>query len=752
MSKENRDELRRLIKETPEAFFESDGSGKGYICPLCNSGGGKHGSGMTIKRMASGNVMLSCWSCGFKGDVLEMLKESRGLDFNEALEYGADVLGRQDLLGKEIKPPSYRNPPKPAPVKVETEEQVDYTAFFDECRARIEETDYHRGLSIETLRRFYVGYHPKWRHPSIDRQIRELEAAIENETDETAKKKILEEISRKKAVPYSPRLIIPTSKSSYLARDTRGNLTGSAKEYAKQKVGKVHLFNGKALRGGGVFFAVEGEIDCLSIIDAGGQAVGLGSKGNGKKLIEALKKVEVKPEAIIIALDNEEGTRQQAAELEAGIKELGIAATVKNEIFSPYKDANEYLLADRQGFKAMIEREITSSKTESSISRLGGEIREGESMNDKLVDREVQEGVQGKYEANRGKLFEPISDFLTSGEFQREIEGRKKFNKLKIGFSNMEQPLYPGLYLLGSIPGGGKTTLALQIADHTARQGELTVFISYEQPKDFLTAKILSRESYLLSEAGEGEAITATQIVKSGSGEALTKAIEKYKTEGKNLIIYEASAKDNIDTLIEKIEAEFLSKGIKPIIFLDYLQRIPSKESNGRKSTKEVVDDAVFKLNQFQRKYNLILWVISSFNRDNYLRQVDYESFKESGGIEYTADVVYGLQLEVMNEVSEKGSKEIDSKRAMVRAAKKMNPRKTELVCLKNRYGAIGEGYHFLYYPAFDYFEPFEPKKAETKTGGDVVLRAESRFKKKRQPPPPPPDEDFDYEEIFDDE
>ena len=751
----DRDELRQRINESPEIFFSRDGSGQGYICPVCNSGSGKNGTGLkeNPKRRGHYTCFGKCNKPNSK-DVIGWIMESRGIDFNAALEYGAEVLHNQELLDKNGKPSSsYRKPEKKTPppvIKPVEEKEIDYTPFFEDCFQRINDTNYHRGLSDETLRKFYIGFCPRWKHPNINPKIRGLEAAIKVESDEEAKKEMIEKVERLKKIQYTPRLIIPTSDFSYLARATNEN----QKSFKKPKVGKVHLFNEKSLRAGGIFFVVEGEIDAMSIVEVGGQAVGLGSMSFGSLLIEAIKKIEIKPAAVIISMDNEEKTKKPALELESALKNLGIETIVKNEIFSPYKDANAYLMADRQGFKAVIEREINSAavlsnltersnsiqekKSESSTSRLEGEISEGKSMNDKLVDRDVQEGVAGKYDDVEGKLFQPISDFLSSGEFQDSIEERKQYKELKIGFSNMTQPLYIGIILLGAIPGLGKTTLSLQAAVQIARQDQLVVFITFEQPKDFLTAKILARETYLLSREGIGEAITATQIIKGGSGGALTTAIEKYKRDGKNLIVYEASAKDNIDVIIEMMEKTFLSKGMKPVIFIDYLQRIPSKEGRGRQSTKEVIDESVFKLNQFQRKYKLILWIISSFNRDNYLRQVDFESFKESGGIEYTADLVYGMQLEVMNQVAEMDRKEIDQKRKMTREAKRENPRKIELVCLKNRYGAIGESYHFFYYPAFDFFEPFEPEKIDRQAREEAEEsgRSSSKFVKRNRKKP----------------
>jgi len=98
--------------------------------------------------------------------------------------------------------------------------------------------------------------------------------------------------------------------------------------------------------------------------------------------------------------------------------------------------------------------------------------------------------------------------------------------------------------------------------------------------------------------------------------------------------------------------------------------------------------------------------VICSLNRQNYLTPVDFESFKESGGIEYTADVVWGLQLSVMNDDLFNGEKKIKEKREKVKAAKLEIPRKVQLVCLKNRYGRSSYECGFNYYPQYDLFTP----------------------------------------------
>ena len=154
-------------------------------------------------------------------------------------------------------------------------------------------------------------------------------------------------------------LIIPTSRHSYLARDTRAELTEEQKKYSKSKVGTVHIFNAKALqRASKPIFIVEGELDALSIIEVGGEAVGLGSLGNVNKLLQLLEN-EKPSKPFIIALDNETEPAIQAkvekavTELQDGLQRLNIACYRLNPC-GEYKDANEALQGNREAFTAAI--------------------------------------------------------------------------------------------------------------------------------------------------------------------------------------------------------------------------------------------------------------------------------------------------------------------------------------------------------------------------------------------------------------
>lgn len=68
-----------------------------------------------------------------------------------------------------------------------------------------------------------------------------------------------------------------------------------------------------------------------------------------------------------------------------------------------------------------------------------------------------------------------------------------------------------------------------------------------------------------------------------------------------------------------------------------------------QQSAKEAVDNMVPELKRISRELDLTMIIISSVNRANYLTPIDFESLKESGSIEFSCDVLWGLQLQCLN-------------------------------------------------------------------------------------------------------
>jgi replicative DNA helicase len=127
-------------------------------------------------------------------------------------------------------------------------------------------------------------------------------------------------------------------------------------------------------------------------------------------------------------------------------------------------------------------------------------------------------------------------------------------------------------------------------------------------------------------------------------------------------------------------------------------------DDNRRQTTKETVDSTVTELKRISRELDLTVIIISSVNRANYLTPIDFESLKESGGIEFTADVIWGLQLQCLNDPIFDKQNNIKERREKIKEAKAAAPRKIELCCLKNRYGIANYSCYFNYYPANDLF------------------------------------------------
>lgn len=657
----NREELRRLINKSPERFFESDNSGKGYVCELCGSGTGKHGTGLSVKQAENGRLILTCWSCGESGDVIHWLEVTKRMNYNEVLEYGAKELNRTDLLQIENK--SYFNSQN----KILDESEVDYIKFYEEAAKHLTGTDYwkKRGLSLETCQHFGLGYVEKWRHPKASEKV-----------------------------SYSPRLIIPISKSGYLARDVRIEVPEAEKSYIKSKVGKVNIFNLEALKQD-IVYVVEGELDAVSMYEIGVSAVGLGSIAYKKKLIESIKGSSNKPEIMIIALDNEKSAttakavKKVAEYLEGELKNLGIFVLVAENLYRKYKDANEALVADRIGLKKSIEE----------IQKLAVSMKERTSV----------------------EKIRSLEKYLREATLKKDILEYHKYVNRKTGYVNIDEHgrLFPGLYVLGAVTGLGKTTFMNQMSTQLSNMGQNVLYISYEQTMFELVSKGLARFTYQSQSK-----FSAIDIRRGAEGNSIDEAISKYMERGKNEFIYEAEFDDTIDVICEEIE-KFVKQGLNPIVIIDYLQVIAPSEKNKHKSTKESIDDTVKKLKSIQRKYGLVVFLISSLNRQNYLTQIDFESFKESGGIEYTADVVWGLQLACMKDDIFNRAADLNKKRDTVKKAKSMNPRQVELVCLKNRYGNSGYSCYFNYYPAYDYFEPCREEDIKLVAVGKITKEDE---------------------------
>ena len=298
------------------------------------------------------------------------------------------------------------------------------------------------------------------------------------------------------------------------------------------------------------------------------------------------------------------------------------------------------------------------------------------------------------------------------GTLDTDLTRFQKYKDRKTGYSNIDakMSLYPGFYVLGAISSLGKTTFCGQLADQLSCAGEHVLYFTLEQTTLELVSKALSR---IMFRTDSRNALSSMDIRRGAKSEALRIARELYSSQTKNEFIVECSFDTTVENITATVKSYIETAGVRPVVILDYLQILAPVNNN--QTTKDVVDYNVRALKKLQTEYDLVIIVISSLNRQNYLTPIDFSSFKESGGIEYTCDVMWGLQLNIMNdELFDKEAK-LKAKREMVKEAKIANPRDIELVCLKNRYGISSYSCRFKYYAPYDYFLPVRNEESSNK-------------------------------------
>ena len=147
------------------------------------------------------------------------------------------------------------------------------------------------------------------------------------------------------------------------------------------------------------------------------------------------------------------------------------------------------------------------------------------------------------------------------------------------------------------------------------------------------------------------------------------------------------------------------------VVVVDYLQMVDAPEEMRGASDKQKVDYVIRALKVSSRNTHAPLIAISSLSRSNYEAEASLAAFKESGAIEYTADIV--LALTYANAAkAEQGDKNKGAAK-MEQKAEGMKPkRELELEILKNRNGQKGR--FLLHYEAkWNHFREYTLEEEE---------------------------------------
>lgn len=642
-----------------------------------------------------GNYVKCFGKCNKIFDIFDLIGFKTGLKGQELFEFTEafciDKLGLRPTGAKEVQKVSeflkdkvmgqsrveeQQEAAKDKTLKYEfashdTIKQFEVNKYIEECKSHIKETDYFnkRGITEEIQEKFNLGFDPNF----------------------------------KAGADTWSGAVIKTSPTSYIVRNTDMNADGRNK--VRKTNGESYIFNHKYIMNQieDYLFICEGEFDALSFEVVGSRGVGLGGIGKIDEFVRLLAKYRpVNP--VIIVLDNDKAGKEAAKKLIKDLEKEKIPYyhadwfyTIKGEnSLTNYKDANEFLVKDKENFIQYIERAKIKA---------------------------VPEGQVYKQKSN----FEYIQSFIS------DIYTYNNAEYTETGFKNLDEVLggglREGLYVCGAISSLGKTTFVLQLCDNIAASGKDVMFFSYEMSRRDLMAKSISRNTYLesvdryrkrkisdvlnplnkfdnvkINFKSETFARTSTEITKGSNYKYYTdeqinvieQSFKNYEKIAKNFYIVENDGDMSVSKIAEKVKKHIGETGKPPLVVVDYLQIVkPYREGA---TDKQNIDNTVLELKRLARECGITVIGISSFNRDSYSKQVDMSSLKESGGLEYGADVVIGLQFKIAEGTT-------DKKNGVNFNLEKSKPvREIELWVLKNRNGRTGCKVELNYKAAFNYF------------------------------------------------
>lgn len=703
----DREAAKQYVKGQLENYLQGKGIDTRRLFLCQNPKHPDNKPSMSIDRNSPSGIHAHCFGCGAHYDTFDLI----GIDYNLTNEaeifrkgyelYHLDVdqdgcLDWGDFIQEDGYPTEGQKRPKTGPISpprtqgyliddIGAEKTEDFTdivkAANRELLSNPKALQYlqGRGLSMETIRAYNFGYDAGgYNHFLKDYPQHQSKS--------------------KKASLY--RLIIPypnaEGRYTYFLTEIadRGQVDDYNGKYRKIKgegENKIaaQIFNERYLQNPPpVIFICEGIYDALSVEEAGGKA--LAFVGTAHRRFLSLCKKYMPDTTFVISLDNDSSGKAAAQKVKEGLDFLGIPNVTRTAEHG--KDFNEALQTDREGFTEYIQQIMTEAELEKRAAE--------------EAEREALKREAAAYQLN---------------DFIKDIANSRKASFVPTGFAPVDAVLdgglYPGLYIVGAISSLGKTTFCIQIADQVAQQGRDVLIFSLEMARNELIAKSISRLTFIkdLEENGSTNHAKTTRGILTGARyanysqtekELIGRATASYGTYARNIYITEGVGNVGIDEIRNKVCNHIRLTGKAPLVVIDYLQIIAPTDI--RATDKQNTDKAVLELKRLSRDCSTPVIGISSFNRDNYTAPVNLASFKESGAIEYSSDVLIGLQYLGMDyEEKETDGNRLKRLRELMKQViedgKAGRPQKIQVKVLKNRNGSKGST-RLDFYPMFNYF------------------------------------------------
>ena len=345
---------------------------------------------------------------------------------------------------------------------------------------------------------------------------------------------------------------------------------------------------------------VEGESDTLTLLSAGFPALGLPGADTAKLITSAhLESVE----RVFVAREPDKGGDAFARNVPLALERLHYKGPVHTvRMPETVKDVSALYLREPASFSARLEQLLEAA------------------------------------DPPRSKSLEQL--FGTLGEATAIL--RTDFGQLDRACDDGGIPIGKLCVVVGG-PGSRKTGFAVHLADTFSRQGAAVLMMCADEGRRNIVSRLAQRMGFSrggMRDSGDiGEATRA-------------EAMRRERKLDRTLRLTELEDEDDAQTIEDAhLELVSVAKGKPRVLIVDSLQtcRSESAESLERPDPRQEIDRKMRMLRGFRRTGTLVI-VISETNRAFYTqaeRRVEKEDVigaaKESGGVEFGADLVLGI-------------------------------------------------------------------------------------------------------------
>ena len=336
-----------------------------------------------------------------------------------------------------------------------------------------------------------------------------------------------------------------------------------------------------------------------------------------KRIIKAINELKAeKKEISIISLQSKiSANNKQVIEYLANLNEY-VYATTADYIYNQIIE-----LSKKRKLMELLQKSIT-------------EIMEAENIDIFMQDKIKQINKIAEINEKEQTFVEQVVE--TSTEIEKNTLQKPDYT-LYTGITDLDKMIC-GLHkqeltIIGARPGVGKTTLALQIAEHIAERGTETAIISLEMSDTQVIQKLISRRARINS-------------YKMRMGTLETKELEQIGVVSAEIaelpihLITKARTIQHIENIARKLK----NKNNLGLMVIDYIQLIKNKGKFN--SREQEVADITRTLKLLSLELNIPIIGLCQLNRNAARQEPTLADLRESGAIEQDADNILFLYQE----------------------------------------------------------------------------------------------------------